>query len=119
MADIAWPDVTTAFPNEAALAAVPVPLQAPILERVNKLSANFFGGADSARFKLARLYLAAHMALTTVPGNAAAGPVTAEAIDDLSRQYAVMVTGSHGATGYGQAFDELLRSSAGRLGLCS
>jgi hypothetical protein len=120
MADIAWADVTGAFPGDAALAAVSPALQAVILDRVNKeLSATFFGGVDSAKFKLARLAFAAHIATASLPGNAAAGPVVSEGIDDLSRAYAVTVSGSHASTGYGQTFDSLMRSSPRRVGICT
>jgi hypothetical protein len=118
MADIAWADVTGAFPADVVLAAVPLPLQGVILDRVNKeLSATFFGGVDSAKFKLARLSFAAHMGIVLSPGNAAAGPVISEGIDDLSRAYAVTVKGSHASTGYGQAFDALVASSPYRIGI--
>lgn len=118
MADIAWQDVLDAFPTDAQLAAMPPALTNVIIERVNtEISATFFGGSESAKFKLARFAMAAHMALTMLPANAAAGPVTAETIDDLSRSYAVTVTGSHASTGYGQTFDDLARSSPYRIGV--
>ena len=127
MADITWADVTGPtgmFPDDAALGAVPVQAQAIILGRVNRLSAQFFGGVDSDKYKLARIYLAAHLgAGGGVGGNAAAGPVTSESEGGVSRSYAVVpgaVSGSHNGTSYGRLYDELVRSSPYRiLGGCS
>jgi hypothetical protein len=122
MADIVWTDVTDMFPLDAALAALPGPAQDNILDYVNNgLSPRYFGGKDSGKFKLARIYWAAHLAVAPgVGGAAAAGPVTAKSEGGVSIQYGwsgSSMSGGNGSTSYGRLFDELVRSSPYRAGL--
>lgn len=125
MAPIVWADVTGFFPNDTALAAVSPAAEALILDRVNtELAATFFGGENAPKLRLARIYFAAHIASSTpsAAGSGAAGPLIAESEGGASRSYAiasVSLTGSHSLTGYGQSFDELVRSSPSRIGLVS
>lgn len=126
MADILWSDVTTMFPNDAGLAAVPVGAQTLILRFVNtSLSARFFGGEDSAKYELARIYLAAHEATANglTGGAAAATAVISESEGGVSRSYATpsasAATGEHSSTEYGRRFDVMVRSSPYRIGVTS
>lgn len=119
MADIAWSDVTATFPADAALVGVSLLVQDMLLERVNnELDPNVFGGVDTAKFKLARIYLVAHMAAFGVLGTE--GPVIAEGVDDLNKQYAAsFLPGAYGLTAYGVLFEQLLKSSPRRIGICT
>jgi hypothetical protein len=123
MADITWSDVTGMFPTDVVLVGLSVPAQNFILARVNKLSAAYFGGVNDPKYALARIYLAAHFGLLPgLTGHGVAGPVTAESEGGVARQYAVIglnAYGQHSSTGYGQLFDELVRSSPSRVGLIS
>ena len=116
---LTWSDVTAMFPADAALAAIPLAAQTAILARVGALSSSYFGD----RYQLAQIYLAAHLGVVGgLGGHVAAGPVTAESEGGVARQYAVIGLnqyGSRSSTGYGQLFDELVRSSPGRIGLTS
>lgn len=121
MAAIAWADVIARFPSDATLAALPVPAQTEILALVNgTLSPTFFGGEASVKYKAARVYYAAHLALAGgMAGNVAAGPVTSESEGGVSRSYAVassQADGSNSNTSYGRMFDALVRSSPYRIG---
>lgn len=125
MAALAWADVEDL---DSSLSTATAGLRAMILGRVEQLSATFFGGADSAIYKLARALLAAHIAAPIVAasgggGAAPAGPITSESEGDVSRSYASVsstsFSGSHSSTVHGRAFDELVRSMPGQLGLTS
>jgi hypothetical protein len=117
MPDIAWTDVLGVA---SELTTTPVPVQDALLAMVNaELSSKFFGGDDSARFKLARIYLAAHMA--SAPGLAGvnyAGPINSEEEGGAKRSYEAIgpAARSHGSTMYGQMFDELVANSPMRFG---
>lgn len=125
MADIAWSDVTGKFPNDAALAATPVGAQTDILAYVNaELSASFFGGASSAKFKLARIYMAAHMATSDASGGgaAAAGPLIEESLPGpVTRKYASPAAQTSDdpleLTSYGRMYVQLRKTSAIRFGV--
>lgn len=121
MPPILWTDVTGMFPNDTVLAAVPVAAQTLILSRVEMLSATFFGGDDSDRFKLARIYLAAHTGLEASRNGAPpSGPLTGQSEGGASESFAVppiLLKGSHSSTQYGVMFDDLVRSSPYRVGV--
>lgn len=122
MPPIAWADVTGMFPTDATLAALPVGAQNMILDRVNtELSATYFGGDATPRYKLARIYYAAHLGIAGGTGGAAAaGPVISESEGGASRSYALLTSaqsGAHSMTSYGRLFDELVRSSPRRIGV--
>ncbi len=59
---IVWTDVTDFM---SALSSTPASMRALIIEYVNEeaLKASVFGGETTARYKMARIYLAAHMAI--------------------------------------------------------
>lgn len=124
MSAIAWSDVTGTFPTDTLLVNLPVPAQTDILSYVNTvLSVAFFGG-DGIKLRLARLYFAAHMGFTEALRGAAGtitGPLIQETSGGLSRSYATGIAGiratSHASTGYGQLFDDLVRSSPMRIGV--
>lgn len=125
MAAIAWSDVTGMFPADTTLAAIPAAAQTAILAYVNEdLSASYFGGEASAKLKLARIYWAAHMAVSGgLGGEASSGPVTSREEGGVRETYAVSGAGipssSNRTTSYGRLFDELVRSSPYRVGLRS
>lgn len=123
MAAITWNEVVEL---DASLASVPAGLQAAILGRVEELSSSFFGGESSPTYKMARLLLAAHLGLTIglagAGGAVASGPVTSRSEGGVTESYAVaasVLTGSHGGTSQGRAFDDLVRSRPERIGLTS
>lgn len=130
MAAIVWADVTGMFPSDGVLAAIPVAAQTNILAHVNgELSANFFGGESAPKTKLARIYLAAHMAVTGGAGSAiTVGPLVSEKLGPLEQTFSDKYppnmnfsgpVGIHGSTTYGRLFDELVRTSPYRVGLTS
>lgn len=116
MASIAWADVEDHAPE---LSTIDSDAQTTILAYVNAtttIEPSLFDGETSARLKLARIFLAAHVATTTPMGSSgAAGPVTAESAGRISRSYAsVSTTAGLATTAYGVAFDEILQSSGAR-----
>lgn len=126
MAAILWADVTGMFPSDAVLAGIPVAAQNNILQHVNtELSAAFFGGEEAPKMKLARIYLAAHMACAGGSGaTGPIGPVIVERLGPLDREYAPfglssVVPGAHGETTYGRLFDGLVLASPMRVGVVS
>lgn len=122
MAAIAWTDVVSMFPDDSALAELPVSAQNAILAYVNtQLSRTFFGGEESPKLRLARIYWAAHSAISGGEGGSVtAGPVTMRSEGGVTEQYAsggASTSGVNGSTSYGQLFDQLMRSSPRRVGL--
>lgn len=77
MAAIAWADVVGIAAEFATVSPI---AQGFYLGFVNvELNVSMFGGEDAAKTKLARIYLAAHLAtLDRLRGSAIAGPVIAE-----------------------------------------
>jgi hypothetical protein len=116
---IAWADVTAV---DAALSAVPVAAQSMYLAEANALAPASFDGDDGPKFKLARVYLAAHRGRRQldVAGGGAAGPVASESLGGMSVTYAAPVateTDSDLAMSvWGQAYARLCRNSIGRIG---
>lgn len=118
LATIAWSDV--AGPTGIAKRLrLDDPQQDDLLEWVNgiALNASLLGGEDSQRLRMARLYLAAHVAVTnTLQGTR--GIVVAERVDQISRNYAAPFRGElYMTTGYGRSFLAVIRGSAARAGL--
>lgn len=120
MATIIWDDVVA---HAAQLSTLDVDARNAILAHVNTaLVPKKFGGESSPKLKLARVYLAAHLA-TVGPasgGTITAGPVTSETVGGVSRTYANLASASaesqaqlQGST-YGQLFLELVRTSSAR-----
>jgi len=118
MAVISWSDVANQFPtgltsNHGA--------RKDILAYVNDaLVVDEFGGEDSAKLKLARVYLAAHFATIAAGGvTGVAGPVVEEEGGDLRRKYASFsTTGSSDpsltSTSGGRAYLTLLATTKAR-----
>lgn len=86
--DITWTDVEAYYP---ALAGVADAVQDDILAYVNDeaLSASVFGGATSTKYRLARIYLAGHIAESQARAAGVAGPVQSKTIaaESLSVTY--------------------------------
>ncbi len=118
MAAIVWADVTGIA---AELATVPVLAQTDLLAYVNTaLAVGVFGGETSPKLRLARIYLAAHLAtLLTTGGVKSAGPVTSETVgaDSISRSYGGSGSDSRSEwelTAYGRQYASLVRTSSAR-----
>jgi hypothetical protein len=118
MAAIVWGDVVA---HSSPLAGVNVAVQADLIAAANAtINVALFGGEDAPRTRLARIYWCAHFA--SLPGageNRAAGPVTSESREGLSRSYASPASsggddGGFGETQWGRRYLELLRSSRAR-----
>ena len=97
--------------------------QTDILAVANTLlTVSLFGGEASAKTKLARIYIAAHLGTLELIGTTgAAGPITAESAGGLSRQYgsaaAAVTSGEWGSTTFGQKYVALCRTTPARGGL--
>lgn len=119
MADIAWSNVVDFAPE---LSGIDADAQTDILAYVNdELDVALFDGESGPKTKLARIYLAAHVATGTLTGSSggAAGPVTAEAEGGLSRSYGSMSAALSdpamlALTPYGLRFLGLVNTSAAR-----
>ncbi len=115
MADIIWTDVVD-FASE--LSALDSEAQTAILAYVNDaLSPKAFGGEDSPKLKLARIYLAAHVGTLSRGGGGPSGPVTSETAGNISRTYAAAggAPSDWSSTSYGQLYIALVRTSRARL----
>ena len=114
MATVTWQMVAALGPELAAVTDVLT--HALILDFANTgLNPAAFGGEASPRLRLARIYFAAHFA-TGGPlgdGSGETGPVTAEAIGGLSRQFGLPFAqwGIFGTTSYGRKFLALVEGS--------
>jgi hypothetical protein len=112
MAAITWDDVIALAPEVADLS---VTGQGFLLDYVNTyLNVSLWGGEDSSRLRLGRIYFAAHLAAITVEGGgSAAGPVISEKVGEISRTFAnasMSTATGLGSTGYGRMFQLLMRS---------
>lgn len=106
---IQWADVT-AIASE--LSGLGPEAQEMILAFVNEsLEPDKLGGEGSARLRLARVYLAAH--LGALVGAGSNGPVTMEQEGPVMHQYARGV--GLDETSYGRRYREIVRTSAARL----
>lgn len=120
MADltITWADVTTAFPNDTALAAVPEDTQDDILaDVVLEVSVTAFGG--QARALAAGKYLAAHLASIGAAGRGGTPALQSISVGDVSKSFGLSVgrdAFALNATSYGQEYRRRLRQ-AGRARL--
>lgn len=130
MANITWDDVVKLAPApELEDPAVDTDLQTELLKLVNSeiLNVRIFGGSDSAKYKLARVYIAAHFASLSPTATASGGtsgtvgPITSESEGGISRSYGDMTTvpgsadSSWAATIYGQKYAMLARTTLSRL----
>lgn len=114
MADILWSDVV----GVTQIANVPPTAQTEILGYVNEtLQPIVYGGVDAHKFRLARIYLAAHMAEIGKRVGGIAGAVTSEnvAAESISFGYTAPIKGAIEAletTSWGLEFQRLTKSSA-------
>lgn len=118
---IRWSDIVNGAPAPG-LAALDVAAQDGILAFVAEvLNGDVLGGATSARYKRAAIYLAAHygqLALEAAGGDA--GPVTSKSADGLAKSFAVWGSTDPSLlarTAWGQAYLAIVRSSPARVGL--
>ncbi len=114
MAAIDWTDVEALAPE---LSVVSTDGQDFILAYVNEaLDLSIFGGEESPKLRLARIYLAAHFGkLSSSGGSMVAGPVISETVGDISRSYANLFSSGAGnftGTAYGDLYMELVRTCA-------
>ena len=113
---IVWGQVV-AF--DAGLASVPLEIQLDILAHVNTLNPKGFGGELSPKYKLARLYLAAHLGTVwKIAQTAGAGAVSSETISASSITISYDTTKAAEdltLTAHGEAYEELAKSSLSRL----
>lgn len=115
MADITWSDVTAL---QANLSTVAAGAQTLILAYVNEeLSAAAFGGEDSARFTLARCYLAAHLGELTRRNGAQDVRSETIAAGSVTLAYGAGDEEALAQTSWGRQYAELLAASHLRLGL--
>jgi hypothetical protein len=110
---IVWADVTGMFTTDTTLAGLPVAAQNNILAEVNGRPEATFDRPET--LKLARIYMAAAMGITTAAGGyPVAGPVIHEQAGNISRSYAltfVPADGAWGNTTYGRMYFALLKGS--------
>lgn len=117
MSDISWDDVLGVAPS---LSSVSTLAQTDILAYVEEnLDSSILEGDDGKAFRLARIYLAAHFGTVSQQGaSGAAGPVTQETVDRLSRSYGQPYGGvaadSLDSTAYGKAYRALIRRTIAR-----
>lgn len=122
MPDIVWQDVLDVAADVAALTSLGA--QTKILAYVNqKVDPDQFGrsvgGIDDPTYVLARCYLAAHLALTTLRGGSQAGPLTSETEGGVSASYAFITylrSPLLMTTVYGQQFARLVATSPANAG---
>lgn len=112
-APITWPDVLLIA---AELDGLSEATRAAILAYVNTaLNENAF---KPAAFKLARMYLAAHLGeLSATDGELVGGPVTSETEGGISKTYATAATTSVALdnTSYGAVYQQLVKTSRARF----
>jgi hypothetical protein len=120
MAAILWSDVVMIATE---LTTVSDGARVMILDYVNgpAMDPDCFDGEAGYTTRMARIYLAAHMACSIGTGasGASGGPVTSESMGGLSRSYSTgSVAASADATGstdYGRRYESLVNNSLARL----
>ena len=109
---IVWSDVTTAFPNDAMLAAVGATEGQTYVEWIDEQVDDAILGT---RADQVRILLSAHLAtVVSSGGSGASGPVSSESVDGVSRSYAVTAAADGddlSATSYGRRASALMRTS--------
>lgn len=114
-------DVLAFAPELATVSAAAFTL---ILSHVNELDlTHVLIGETEDTTRLARIYLAAHVALITRnAGSGAAGPVTAESIGQIRRSFGLLATAAGtnflSGTQYGTAYLAILQSSMAHFPVC-
>lgn len=119
MAAITWTNVTDHAPELSTVAAA---VQTDLIGLVEQLNADEFGGEDDYRYKLARIYLAAHLGTISLSGgNIATGGVQSERVGDVSRTYSTTTLIDPDAldsTSYGREYKAMLRRSPAAFPRC-
>jgi hypothetical protein len=122
VANVVWQDIEALQSN---LSSVSVAAQMIFLAHVNEdLNPTAFGGEDSARYHLARVYLAAHLGELERRRGATSGPVQSKTIgtSSITLAYATAMSSAESAlrlTSWGAMYLEMLAASPLRLGLTS
>ena len=119
MANVIWQDVVDQAP-ELANPKVAVAAQTLLLAWANStLKVSIWGGEDSPKLKLARIYLIAHVAtLGSKGGIMTAGPVISQSEGGVSQSYAnLMTASSFGVSGtpYATLYNFLLSTTMAGL----
>lgn len=118
MADITWTMVTD---HAAGLTATSANAQTTILAWVNDeaLNPTTFGGEAAEKYKLARIYLAAHYGTVSSPLSSASGAAKKKKVGDLEIEYASFSPpGSDpllDTTQWGKAYRSLVRTTVARV----
>lgn len=113
MADITWDDVTDL---QANLSAAEADAQTKILAYVNgELNPDAFGGADSARFVMARIYLAAHLGELARRNGERSVSSKLIGAERISIAYGLSTEGL-AQTSWGAEYAEMLAASPLRIG---
>lgn len=112
---ITWTDIVNGAPAPG-LATLNVVAQDEILADVlENLDASLLGGASSARYRRAFVYLAAHFGqLAMDAASGAGGPVQSMSADGLAKSYAVWGTADRSMlarTTWGQAYLAIIRAA--------
>jgi hypothetical protein len=115
MSAIVWDDVIAHAPE---LSGVDEDAQTDILAHVNTtLNVAVFGGEESPKLRLARIYLAAHMTTLMTLGSSS-GDIASESVGGVSYSASSTTsTGSFDTTGYGKQYQALVRNSVARFPL--
>lgn len=117
MAAITWSDVTA---HASDLSAVAAGAQTDVLAYVNEMvDPAKLGGETSSRYRLARIYLAAHLGTVSLKrGAAAAGPLISETVGEVTRMYgfSAAAAGDIASTGWGREYLALIRRTAASRG---
>lgn len=121
MPDVIWADVAAV---DSGVATIEPWAQRLFLAEANALNPAAFDGEAGPRFKLARIFLAAHRGrrVVDVGASGAAGPVASESLGGMAVTYATPAGGGVGLedfnlTAWGQQYLALCRTSPrARLG---
>lgn len=119
MPNVVWQDVEALQSN---LSTVAPAAQMIILAHVNEdLNPAAFGGDGSARYHMARCFLAAHLGETERRRGASAGPLQSKTIgtSSITLSYAASMASSDDVlrtTSWGSMYAEMLASSPLRIG---
>lgn len=115
MSAISWTDVLV---HAAELSSVDEDARTDILAHVNStLNVSVFGGEESPKLKLARIYLAAHMATLQLLGGSS-GDIQSESVGGVSYTYgAAAASSDFNSTSYGKQYSAIVRNSVARFPL--
>jgi hypothetical protein len=114
MAAITWADVTA---HASDLTSLALGAQTDVLGYVNEaVDPDKFGGEAAHRYKLARIYLAAHLGTVSLKrGTPAGGPLISETVGEITRMYGFSSEAAPDAiasTGWGREYLALVRRTA-------